>query len=350
MSETIKFVRAALDETESGDIILRGVVDAESLLLLKVGEYQREVLSRSKINELMKAVKERTIPDIDLGMRGGNYTERAGAVLLHDDVYIIDGLQRVTAAKELARSGDFTPMLGAIVHFNTTEESERKRFRMLNTTASRLSVNILLRNMRQEYTVIEMCYNLSLDTSFVLYDRISWGQNMQRHHLFTANTYTSTVARLHASFGPGKSGFMQERISAFQKTMNNVGRNTMRENTKKYFELVDECWHVRATAFRENAVYLRQSFQWVLASVIADHTNFWDGMKLTIDRSMRSKIALFPLNDPQIASLAGAAGKSRLLLNRLLVDHINSGKRTKRLVEFKGMRRAVQQVVIAEAS
>lgn len=347
--ESVKFFNAALDETEAGDIILRGVLDPESLFMLKVGEYQREVLKRSKITELMKAVKNKTVPDIDLGMRGGDYAEMKDCVYLYDDVYVIDGLQRVTAAKELSRTAEFVPHLGAIVHFNTTEQTERDRFRMLNTTAARLSGNILLRNMRQDHTVIEMLYNLCMDSSFVLHDRICWGQAMQRHHLFTASTFTLVVATLHGTFGPGKGGAIRDRISSFQKTMNNVGRNIMRDNVKKYFDLVDECWHIRALAFRENAPFLRQSFQLVLASVLADHTNFWDGMKLEIDRSLRLKIAGFPITEQQIVQLSGSSGKSRILLYQILVNHINSGKRTRRLIQFKGGL-SVKPVTITEVA
>lgn len=336
MRESVKFVNAALDETETKDIILRGVIDPESLFMLRIGDYQREVLTRVKIKELMVAVKEKTIPDVDLGMRGGNYTERDGDIFLHDEVYIIDGLQRVTAAKELARGGDYVPRLGAIVHFNTDDKSERARFRMLNTTAAKLSPNVLLRNFRQDFTVIEMLYNLSMDSTFVLYNRISWGQCMQRHHLLSASTYCSVSARLHGAFGPGKAGNLTERMPSMQKTMNNVGRNIMRENTKTFFNLVDECWHLRTLAFKESAPYLRQSFLLTLAAVVSDHRNFWDNAQLVIDRGLRLKIAQFPLNEPAIAQLASSSGKSRLLLYQYWINHINSGKRTKRLVPVKG--------------
>jgi len=336
MRESVKFTNAALDETETKDIILRGVIDPDSLFLLKVGDYQREILTKVKIKDLMLAVKDKTVPDIDLGMRGGNYTEREGEVYLHDDVYIIDGLQRVTAAKELARGGEFIPRLGAIVHFNTDEKSEMQRFRMLNTTAAKLSPNILLRNFRHEYTVLEMLYNLTMDSSFVLYDRVSWGQAMQRHHLLTENVFVGVSARLHGQFGPGKAGNLTSRMPSMQKTMNNVGRNIMRENVKCFFDLVDECWHVRTLAFKESAPFLRQGFLVVLASVISDHRNFWDGTKLSIDRSVRIKMAHFPITDAGIAQLVAASGKSQLLLYQYWINHINSGKRTRRLVPFKG--------------
>lgn len=336
MRESVKFVNAALDETETKDIILRGVIDPDSLFLLKVGDYQREVLTKLKIKELMLAVKDKTVPDIDLGMRGGNYTEREGEVFLHDDVYIIDGLQRVTAAKELARGGDFMPRLGAIVHFNTDEKSEMQRFRMLNTTALKLSPNILLRNFRSEYTVIEMLYNLSMDSSFVLYDRMSWGQTMQRHHLISANTFVSIAARLHGAFGPGRAGSLTMRMPSMQKTMNNVGRNIMRENVKRFYDLVDECWHLRTLAFKESAPFLRYSFQFVLAAIVSDHRNFWDNTKLVVDRGLRTKIAQFKINDPSISQLCSSSGKSRLLLYQVLINHINSGKRTQRLVPIRG--------------
>jgi hypothetical protein len=47
-------------------------------------------------------------------------------------------------------------------------------------------------------------------------------------------------------------------------------------------------------------------------------------------------LALFPINDPVIQGLSGAHGMARAQLYNLMVQHINSGKRTKRLVPFKG--------------
>ena len=60
-STSVRINNGALDEIPvpgSGtEIILRGAVDAESLRRLEVGEYQREVLPLSSLDELVEAMK-----------------------------------------------------------------------------------------------------------------------------------------------------------------------------------------------------------------------------------------------------------------------------------------------------
>src|SRR3989344_3325912 len=145
---SIKVRHAALDEFD-GQIVLRGRIDPVSLGDLKVGPYQRELLPKSKIGDLKTAFKDPSgsVPDLDLGMRGGNFsidkkapTEHGEVLILHDPVFIIDGLQRTTAAKELLLEG-CEARIGAMIHFGTTEEWEQKRFYTLNVARTRLSPN-----------------------------------------------------------------------------------------------------------------------------------------------------------------------------------------------------------------
>ena len=76
---SIKVVCAALDEREN-EIILRGVIDADSLKYLQIADYQRDVSPQSKISSLMNAIRKGGVPDIQLGCRGGSFFERDDAV------------------------------------------------------------------------------------------------------------------------------------------------------------------------------------------------------------------------------------------------------------------------------
>ncbi|MBI5732072.1 MAG: hypothetical protein HY982_01795 [Candidatus Magasanikbacteria bacterium] len=102
--DSIKVLNGALDEVNLGEgeekeIILRGVIDPDSLHLLQVGDYQREIMPLSTINDLERAYEEgASVPDIDCGVRGWGYDTRSGCFYLSDMVFIIDGQQRVTAA------------------------------------------------------------------------------------------------------------------------------------------------------------------------------------------------------------------------------------------------------------
>src|SRR3954452_16034050 len=119
--ESVKVLKAALDE-DGADIILRGVIAPDSLHLLQVDDYQREILPFARIRDLVGALENGNVPDIVLGMRGGAYHDRDGVFYLQDPVFIIDGLQRTTAAKHLLMKGGREPRLGVKVHFNTSKE------------------------------------------------------------------------------------------------------------------------------------------------------------------------------------------------------------------------------------
>lgn len=347
MSEAVKIVKAALDETEGGEVILRGVVDPPSLTRLKSGPYQREVLPLAKISELVGAFKTGSVPDIDLGMRGHTVAEREGAFFLRDEVYIVDGLQRVTAAIHFLNQGG-SPHLGATIHFGTTEEWERNRFRILNVDRVRLSPNVLLRNLSEEIPAIETLYNLTKDKDFVMSGRVCWSQRQQRAHLLSALVFLKTVGALHSPFGPGRSHKLYELARGVQTIMDKVGKNTMRGNVATFFNIVDECWGIRNVVFKEGAVWLRGTFLWCLADVLAWHQNFWKGDRLFVDADLVAKIKLFPVTDPNVANLSSSGGKARDILRQLLVDHINAGKRTKRLVPRAAVARMKVQPETAE--
>lgn len=106
MKKQVRVLNGALDvDSERNDIILRGRLDPDCLEALLVDDYQREILPAATIREIMPAVETGEVPDIDLGMRGENCrSEKDGSYVLHDPVYIVDGLQRTTAARQLQRA------------------------------------------------------------------------------------------------------------------------------------------------------------------------------------------------------------------------------------------------------
>ncbi len=333
MTESIKMNHAALDETLEGEIILRGRIDPDSLPLLKVADYQREVLPLSTIGSIVAGFNNGSIPDIDLGMRGEKYMERGESFYLHDPVFIIDGLQRVTAARQIIQeNGERLPRLGATVHFGTNERWERNRFKILNADRTKLSSNVLLRNMRHDFEVINLFYRLCQDKAFVMNNRVSWQQRMRRSELISAVTFLKVTGALHAHIGPGKSSHIDELGAGVQKIMVRTGRNILRENVKTFFQIVDQCWGIRCITYSAGAPYMRSSFLMVLATVFSNHTNFWKENRLFIEASLIRKIKLFPVSsDPYVANLCSATGKAKEILYNLIVDHINSGKRTRKL-------------------
>lgn len=339
---SVRLLNAALDDATNGDIILRGVVDPESLSLLQVDDYQREIMPLTALGSIIEALKEgEALPDIELGMRGERYRDRDGVFSLQDPVFIIDGLQRVNAALHLRTlEPDKAVRLGATVHFGTHKEWERERFRILNTLRSKVSPNVILRNKREESPAITALYSLCLnDKSFVLHDRVSWRQRMTRGELVSALMLAKVVGRLHAHKAPTRRINIEELVPALDKAIEIFGVQAVRENTRAFFDLVDECWGIKRIQYKEGAAYMKGSFLHVLASLLSDHLDFWrepDEKKLVIEASLRRKIALFPVHDPQVTNLCGSGGKSREILYVLLRDHINSGKRSRRLKSRQG--------------
>jgi len=333
----VRIINGALDETQEGQIILRGLIDPPSLNKLKRPDYQRAILGRKTIEALIAALKARTsrVPDIELAVRSGEFKSgNDHDFILEDDVWIIDGLQRVSAGRELLLEGD-RPLIGCTVNFNTTEKWERGQFEYLNLNRYRkhLSPNIHIRNRAPDCPAIKMIYDLCKDDSFVLAGRVAWDQEMQRSELLTACTYLKTVCRLHSQFGPGKSSTIDALWMSLPTMMQKVGRTAMRDNIKGFFALLDTCWGIRNVVYKERATHLRGGFLYTLAEVIADHSAFWHGNQFSIDRDTQRKLTAFPLRDPSISAMCSTTSHTALLY-RHIVDHINSGKRTKRLIPF----------------
>jgi len=328
----VRITHSALDEDEQGNIILRGRIDPERLEALLVDDYQREVLSPTSINQIMKGFEsDGSVPDIDLGMRGGRTREKDDAFILLDDVFIIDGLQRVNAAKRFLLNGG-TPRLGATIHFNTTKEWEVERFRILNAERVKVSSNVLARNTRSQYPVVNALYNMcESDNAFVLKGRVCWQQRKQRSHLITAVTMMKALGILHSHLGPGKAHQLAEMVDGLQKTFDHVGRNAYRENVRAFFQIVEDCWGVRTVTY-DGASHLRNTFLFTLARVLSNHPTFWRENKLFMELSLLRKLKLFPMQDPTVQHLCGSGGKAGKMLYNLLVDHMNRGKRTKRIV------------------
>jgi hypothetical protein len=331
----VRILKGALDEI--GDsIVLRGVVHPDSLRNLKVAGYQREVLPKAAHSSLVHAYRKGDrVPDIELGMRGSTYREENGVFILEDDVYIIDGLQRTSAAKYIMSVElGLEPRIGCLVHFGTTEEWERKRFRLVNTTGTKLSPGILIKTLLGEYPAFDMLYHLTFDRDFCLHGRVCWAQRMEQKHLIQGLTYCKTVGILHAHAGPGRAGKVEALGAGLSKTMAKVGRIEMRENTKNFFKVMDDAWGLHRIVFKEGATYIKSNFLRAMAMLFSRHYDFWEGEEsklLSIDRAMLSKISSFPVDDPQVIRLSGSSSSTAELLYRLIVDHFNSGKRTKRL-------------------
>jgi hypothetical protein len=335
MKESIKITKAALADRGNGDIILRGVIDPASLPSLLVGNYQRGVQPRNYLRGIMKGFENSGgVPDIALGMRGHSFTEAEGNFFLHDPIYIIDGLQRQTAALEALKNG-IQPKLGVTIHFDTTEVWETKRFELLNMNRAKVAAGVLIRNLSKDNPAIKMLYDLGLDSSFALANRVSWDQRMERGQIIQDQVLLKAVAQLHRRLGPGLTSGRHAVMSAgLEKLMDRIGPNTLRDNIKRYWDVLDECFNVRGIEIASAPPYTKGGFLKTMSKVFADHQDFWTDSTFTIPSDLRRKLRLFKIHEPTTARLCGSSGVAQTQLYFLIVTHLDRGKRNRRLKKF----------------
>ncbi len=338
MAYKLKVFNGALDEFDR-NIVLRGVIDPATFSDIRVGEYQREEGTLSELGNLIAAIKTgQQLPDIEVGVRGQNYSDRNGAFYIEHDCYVVDGLQRLTAAKRV-RLEDPTAniRLGALFHFGSNEAWERERFKVLNMQRRKVSPNILLRNEKDDSLSMQALINMTTsDKEFVLRDRVAWGQKMGRGELITALTLVKTLGMLHTHFGPGLSVKVEELVKSTDKTMEVLGPNVWRANVRTFFTTIEATFGLTAIAFRDLSPQIKGGFLRALAKTFADHQNFWSDNRLKIERSDLDKLRQFPVRDPGIISLVNGAGQVNAMLYARIVQHMNSGRKKNRLLKWNG--------------
>lgn len=326
----LRMTAAALAE-EGDDIVLRGVIDPDTIESLRVDKYQREIESDRYIEDIAKGFRTHSVADIDLGMRGGDYDEEDGVFTLKDPVYVIDGFQRVNAAR-LAMGRGVRPVLGAALRFNTSFAWEKERFHVLNARRKRVSPNVHLRNLRTDYSVVELLHELCNEDGFPLCDKVCWQQNARKEHFVTALTLLKCVGALHSHFGAGRTMHLEQLAAGTQTVMERIGKANYRNNVLVFFGAMEECWGVRRMELKEHDTVLKGGFLVTLARIFDEHDDFWVEKRLLVPSDLRRRLASFPVNDPGVEKLASSSGPSLRMLRQYIVDHLNAGRRGKKLV------------------
>lgn len=329
----VRIENGALDESDirGGSIVLRGRIAPDTLRFLKVdSDYQRPLENRRDIFEAIKSAK--VLPDIDVGVRGQDFVTDGDDYLIRSPAFVIDGAQRVgTALAILDQNPDAYVAIGALIHFGTDKAWEAQRFCDLNTNIRKVSPSLHLRNERERSPAILTLYGLSHTKGLPLYERVCWSQNMRRGELISALVLAKTSRFLH-SHRTSLTGPRADQITAsLDIACSNISLNTFRQNVMTFFNVVEECWGISAIEYRAAAPQVKGAFLMMLARVFSQHLDFWRGDELHVDYTLRRKLKTFSLVDPNVRQLAGSGGSATNLLFQLLVEHINSGKRERRL-------------------
>ena len=163
---------------------------------------------------------------------------------------------------------------------------------------------------------------------------MTWDQNMAKGHLSTALNLCKTVARLHGHISPGQANTIDELSEQLDVMVGCVTQSQFRSNIRHFYEVMDEVWGIRNVHYRDLARYMSGGFTETLARILSNHSVFWRGVNeqnLVVEAQWRKKLKSFPINDPNVIPIASAAGSSRIILYQLMIEHLNSGKRTHRL-------------------
>jgi hypothetical protein len=336
---TIKIHKPSLDDDIfPGNPVLRGVIDPASLPELRIDpHYQREFLSSGTRRSIISALNNHErLPDLELGMRGQTWgypnADDHSVIELDDPVFLIDGQQRRGSILEyLQRFPEEPVRQGVAIHFGTTMEWERERFQKLNLNQTKVSPNVLLRNLRSNNNAIGTLYGLTnSERSFALYDRVTWAQSATTSQLLSAALFLKTMCYLHSHFAAGRFSALSVASAAAERQAKILTLQVYRENITTFWETVDELWSIRALPGR-GAAWLRHGFLMAFSSMISEHRNFWQGKSLQFPHDIRDKLKKFAMDDPEIQRLASGSGAAVQTLEFQLIQHINSGRTVHRL-------------------
>lgn len=325
--------------------LLKGSLDFDGIERLKVDNYQREVLSNTTAKALFSVLENGGdfLPVI-LGMRNQKFdTDRTGMVL-HGDVYIIDGLQRAMAIKQfvsLHPEKKDQVKLDAKLFFDTTFETEKLKFHEYNIKRTTISPNIILRNCATSadplYPALATLYSLSKEPP--LHNRVQWTQSPDGGSIITATTIVRVMLTLFQHIvppsgetSPLRTG-VEHLIYPLEARVRTVKLPNFRKSVAEFFGLIDEHWGLQNLDKDVSRPHLRNTFLLPLATVFSDHHDFWkEGEKLlAIPNNLRKKLGTFPLAKAEnmIRQSAGRGASSRDWMVELLTRHLNRGKSVK---------------------
>jgi hypothetical protein len=159
---------------------------------------------------------------------------------------------------------------------------------------------------------------------------------MGRGELLTALAVLKAIGVLHNHFGPGLSTSLEQLVLSVDKTYEMVGSNTWRSNVRQFFFIIDQAFGLATIAYRDLSPQIKGGFLRTLARVLTDHQNFWDGSRLKIEVKDLMKLRQFPIRDPGVVALVNGTGAVIEPLYFKLVEHLNSYRRTGKLIKWNG--------------
>jgi hypothetical protein len=279
------------------------------------------------------------VPDIDLGMRGITMKHLGGnALAFLSPVYVIDGLQRLAAAKRAMAEGCDPLLLSAVLRLGTTEDSERIRFLTLNLDRRKVSSNVVIGGLCVDFPILERLRQLTgsegsrRDAEFVLTGRVTWTQRSKSGAIMSATTLMRVLGELHAHMGPNTRYVdIRKLASALQELANVITPEVMITNLVYFVDMVDEMWQLGQVQPQTRSAVNHQGFLTAVARLLSDHANFWNRSgELFLHAPDWRKLRTYSPSTPGILELA-RSGAGQVGILRELRIHMNKGRKNHHL-------------------
>lgn len=329
MGKPIRITNVSVIEKDES-LRLLGRVANSSLGDIQVDDYQRDPLGGLHAEELKEATAAgANIPPGVASCRGENYkVEKNGDHLLSDAVFIVDGLQRLTAAKAVLADGGDPCFLIEII-FGMNKEAEKDLFETLNKNRVKVSTNLLLRNKASRVPFIAMLLAAINDSTHPLHHRVTTTQRAVQGELLSFVSLIKVLVALHSHMGVPKGNDLGEILVRFQELMDKVGKRVLQDNVRAFFDFFEWAWGIKTITYKEGATWMRPNFLRCIAELFSryhNHTNIWDGNRLRLDPKVQARLKSFNIHDPEINRLATAGGMARETLMVHLTNHLQSGR------------------------
>lgn len=317
----------------NGKGLLLGVLDTSTLDNVLDDEYQRERLPVTSVDGWKKALQAGEVPPLVMGVRGDRWGRQGNKWVLHDPAYVIDGLQRLTAARSIMAEG-VPPFLLTAIHLGTNPRYERELFLRLNSTQRKVGANVLLRNVREREPSVAVLFSYSHFEQSPLNNRVTWAQVARKSDLMTAVMLLRVASAVHAHFGPTQYTRVQDMLNGLDGVVNDMGAEQFSQNIIALFEMFDSLWKIGELKDKRHSLHLKLCWMLSVCRLLAQHQNFWDGHKLVIPDWAQRKLGNYKVDDPLMEGTIKTFGRASDVLVASFVDHLNVRRPNDPLVKW----------------
>jgi len=286
--KTVRITGAGIDEGVAwGQTvpIIRGSLPSryipESQGVLIIPPYQRmEMTAGDKAAELQAALAPNGVgspSDLLACMRGTDFKPVGqGEVILHTDgLYVLDGHQRIAAARARLEAGQKLQPIGFKIILGMTAEVEVELFKLHNLYQTNVSSDVHLRNSDTNPTIRELHAFATTTDGF---PTVRWDQQKVPGEKLKARMLFETLTVLHG-FSPGRP--IEQIMLDLEDVGKRHGTTLVVQNVHTFFKVLEVIFGERPNDRRNDAsqfprIMYRQPLLCGLAKLFGKYAQFWD--------------------------------------------------------------------------